>query len=158
MTDSFGIPHPVSRGFRLFTLAVGIAGVLLAIHLSLRTSPQLESSPWVPHCLAQWCDHHGKTRNFPAFIMLGLPLMLGVPSRRAQVWALLGVGLLAMLLEIGQFFIPTRTPSVIDVLCSWAGLAVACGLAKAILLLWSRIGQPPVNGVPAVENPACSQD
>ena len=83
--------------------------------------------------------------NFFGYVPYGLLCVLAVHARlsgaAAAVLAAITGGVLSLLLESAQSFLPARIPSNVDVLANVAG-AAAGGLAAAILPRWLLGGGP----------------
>lgn len=115
-------------------LAAGMLGVGLGLYLSLKASSRMSDVQWLPAGITRWADAHGRFRNFPAFGLIALPLLLLPSSRRRR--CLLAAALVGMvaLLEVFQNWIPARSPDVWDVV--WASLGVSAALVLAECLAW----------------------
>jgi VanZ family protein len=96
----------------------------MGVYLCLRPNPSLESIPWLPKSLTHWADRHGRLDNVPAFAALALPFMYVCNGRRARRKALAWLAVFAAVLELLQYFIPTRHCEWQDIVASWAGLAI----------------------------------
>ena len=78
---------------------------------------------WLPDSWERWADQHGRLHNLPAFAALALPVMFLCHGRRDRRGAIIILAAIAALLELLQYFIPSRTCEWQDIALSWAGLA-----------------------------------
>ena len=96
----------------------------MGIYLCLRPDPELKHITWLPKSLTYWADANGVVDNIPAFAVLALPFMYLCNGRRARRKAIAWLAVFAAVLELLQYFIPTRFCDWRDIVASWAGLAI----------------------------------
>ncbi len=114
----------------LITASVVVAWLLV------RPSPFVRDFEFIPRRIALWCDLNKDLRTFYLSIgslTLGAMLFIGYPQARFRVVA--GLGLLLILGEILQIWVPHRTFSTVDL----AYTAMAIGLYCLIEALWFAI-------------------
>jgi hypothetical protein len=116
------------KWFEKAMFLAGVVGVGLAVFLSVRSSPAMMTVDWLPKFVANWLDHYGRFRNFPAFAMLAIPFLIITPKflQRACIIALLAI--LIDSLELIQVWIPTRFADLGDIFWGWTGLLAAWGI------------------------------
>jgi hypothetical protein len=124
-----------SKWLRKMLLLTGIFGLGLAIFLSLRTSPATSTVSWLPKFITHWADRHGQLCNFPAYGLLALPFLFIAPDMRRQAQIVLGIFDLVALIEVIQFWIPTRVCDTGDVFWGWLGASVAWGIFGIFIAL-----------------------
>lgn len=96
----------------------------------------------------EWQDRVG---NIMGFMPLGLCVVWA--CERAHSVARLWIGLvlsilLALLLQVAQIYLPTRDPSIVDLLNNSVGLGL--GVAAGGMITWRRLSGHHVDGPPAV--------
>lgn len=128
-------------------LLVFLAGVVLACGLAWKPSGSL-AGLGLPHGVAAWLDRHGVLRNVPAFAVLAVPLLLVVPTGRPRWHAVVGLALLAEVIEYAQIWLPNRHFDWRDIVSSLAGVAMGWGAVRLIeisvaVLGWSRLPSLP---------------
>jgi hypothetical protein len=112
---------------RLLVL-VGCAGLVGCVgFFALRSSPHLTEITWLPRWLTVWADNHGVLRNVVAFAAFGL-VTFAVSGCRCRTTIV--AGLFAMVLEVGQIWLPARFFDWKDIAASWAGLVVAWAVVR----------------------------
>jgi hypothetical protein len=112
-----------------------VAGVLCAAWLTLRPTGNLPAWGWLPAGIARWVNRHGELRNLPAYFLLSVPALALAPAKAA--WrAIVGVAVLAALLEFAQLGIRSRQFDAWDIVLSWLGVGFACANRAA----WRRVG------------------
>lgn len=114
-------------------LLAAVTGLALAVYLSVRPSPAMMTVNWLPRFIADWADHYGRFRNFPAYAMLAVPFLMVTPGtlRRARVAVLLVVFVAA--LEFVQIWIPTRFADLWDIFWGGAGILAVWGIFEAVI-------------------------
>ncbi len=139
-------PPPVDdrwQGFRRMvqsaSMLAAAIGCVCAVYLCLRHSSDLSTVPWLPKFISNWADHHGRIRNVPAFFLLTWPFMFLFPVALWRVWAVLGLGGFGTLLELAQYFVPTRWVEWQDVMWSWTGVIIAWLLFEAVRGMLERV-------------------
>ena len=134
----------------LVLLFLAIIGMTMAVYFTLRPDSRFVTAGFFPHSIAQWADNHGQFRNFPAYVLLTLVLILAAAGRervrgtreagetepgKLASWLLRERGVeprcwqiaLALLvfsagLEFMQLGISTRLFEWADIWWSWAGV------------------------------------
>ncbi|WP_298964702.1 VanZ family protein [uncultured Methylobacterium sp.] len=81
----------------------------------------------------------GQVEHFIAYCLTGAVLALRLRSRRTGI--ILGLVVLAGVLETGQIWVPGRTAQVVDFLASSAGAVTGTLLAGAALVRWPTLGR-----------------
>jgi len=76
---------------------------------------------------------HPVVERAGAYLVLAMTFYIAYPRRPGL--ATLGLALLAVVLEIGQGFVPGRDPRVVDALTKLAGVLTAVG----VLMIWRRV-------------------
>src|SRR5215510_7978703 len=89
--------------------AAFIAGVIAVVTLSLLPAR---------HALSLFND---KLEHLVAYAALGLVGGLAFPSRRATLWMIALLPVLAIALELGQEFVPGRSTEIADAVASGVG-------------------------------------
>jgi hypothetical protein len=116
------------RSFRWVLLGglIGIFGFL-----AWRGSPYLAEITWIPEWLGRWADANGVVRNLPAFAMLTTVIIL-IFGLQSRVVVLASVMMAAVVLELGQWWLPGRVFDWKDVLTSWLGVGVGFIFSEAL--------------------------
>ncbi len=103
------------------------AGGIVVLYLSWLSDSRMSLVPWIPQWIAAWADQNGTVRTGVPFVILGFILagLLRLRSAAPRMWAAAfgGMVLLVATAELGQVWLPDRTPSWRDV-----GWGVAGGL------------------------------
>jgi hypothetical protein len=121
------------KWFEKAMFLVGAVGVGLAIFLSVRSSPAMTTVGWLPKFVANWLDHYGRFRNFPAFAMLAIPFLIITPKFLQRVCIIVLLALLIDSLEMIQVWIPTRFADLWDIFWGWTGILAVWGIFEAVL-------------------------
>jgi VanZ family protein len=121
---------------------VGLVAVIVVI-AALRSSPKMVTWPLLPEWAGRWADGHPDGRHLAGYA--GLSFAVGglvCSHRRLRYWgrAALMLFALALILELGQLFLPSRFANWQDVAWSWAGVVI--GLAASWITIavisWRR--------------------
>jgi len=132
--------------WKTILLCLGLAGVGAVTLLSLRSSPAISTVRWIPQPIARWADRHGRSCNFVAYGIVGLPLLMLTPSPRRQLGIVLLMSLGIAALEVIQFALPSRVCDVWDIFYGVNGVLTAWGIVRTGMLLKSiRSPQPQPN-------------
>jgi VanZ family protein len=109
----------------------------------------LALAAWFPGMLPHVFAHQDKLHHALGFMGLAVALRFAFPGRSpvdagcAALFAAAGI-------ELGQLFVPERTPSLLDFVASVAGAGVGLGLA-ALGRLRATDGMGPAHGAGVVD-------
>lgn len=112
--------------FRRLAVVGAILCAAALAYLSLRPSAFVGEVNWIPSSLGRWADRHGVLRNAAAFFVFGF-FYFACLSRRGL--HLIALGVFAVLIEVGQLWLPHRVFDWRDIVASLAGLVCAWLLA-----------------------------
>jgi VanZ family protein len=119
-------------------VALGVLATVLLVPNTTLAWIRSES-PWLSNEINQiemiWPS--ADTVHILAFATLGVVARLALPNVRAG-WIILGALLFSMITELLQFFVPGRTPLILDVRDNMLGLLLGLGCASFILWMCSR--------------------
>tara|TARA_R110001632_G_scaffold17995_2_gene56257 strand:- start:479 stop:913 length:435 start_codon:yes stop_codon:yes gene_type:complete len=126
-----GIHHKKTNVLVLFLLGIG---AVLIFYLSWKVDPNLEETSFIPEWLAEWADnaHNDRKRTGVPFIGLGILLggyLLYVGKSTVNNWSIAWLIMIIVvgIAELGQYFLPSRSPDIEDII--WGGLGAGVGLA-----------------------------
>jgi len=112
---------PVLRAGSRIGFSIGIASVIVFSLLPAKSLPSLGVSD--------------KFEHFGAYALIALIAGFAFPTRRAAVLLMISLSSLGIALELGQWFVPGRTPETVDAIASGLG---ACTMLGPYLWLRSR--------------------
>lgn len=131
----------------LKVLLVTMPAVVIG-YCSLRGSPYLAELPFMPAWLGDWLDSHQDVRHLAGYAGLTFVTMLmfrlGRPARHRAV-VLVGVAMVAAVLEAAQLFLPNRHADWLDAAWSWVGVVVGGGFARLARRLMFPVPLPTSN-------------
>ncbi|WP_166521574.1 VanZ family protein [Zobellia amurskyensis] len=119
-----------------------IVGVSAILFLSWKTNPNLKELPFIPEWLSDWTDQVRNNRRRTAVPFIGLGLLTGfylISIKRTTlsfwiyVWAILFI--IVCLAEAGQYFLPSRSLDLKDVI--WGVIGSTVGLAVTFTGLYA---------------------
>lgn len=116
-------------------IGVGFLGLSLTAILFLTMMPMPEWQ-WQPEKRFDSCIlcTRGAVPDFLENILLFLPLGAALAIRRYRLWSsVLCGGLLSLAIEIAQFVVPGRDPSLQDIICNTLGVFIGFGIAHSSL-------------------------
>jgi len=121
---------------RILIAALVFGLLLLCLYLAWRPSPKLSDLWFIPTEFARWADAQYNLRTAFPFVGLGFlgALVVGDSWCRLRLLAIL-LFAFSILLEVGQLFIPSRSPNFEDIFFGCAGALIGIGLAAPLLLL-----------------------
>ncbi|WP_158974660.1 VanZ family protein [Cellulophaga sp. L1A9] len=115
-------------GFSLFTI-----GIALIFLFSWKTNPNVGEYSFLPDWLINWADQYRNSRKRTAvpFVFLGFLAgiyLIYIQKKSLRFWILTGIILVltVIIAELGQYFIPSRSPDLKDVL--WGSIGAGLGL------------------------------
>ena len=127
--------------------------VIAILVASWSADSHMAKFPWVPDQMGAWADQTPNARTAVPFGMLSVLLACGLPLR--AVILRFGIALLLSLVvlvaaEVGQFFLPFRTPDWRDI--AWGSLGILSGLIAAGVFAGIRhfVARPNPPGDPPV--------
>ena len=82
-----------------------------------------------------------KVHHLVAYCAIALSGLLGYRGLRASIWVIAGSIALGGALEIGQMFVPGRSPDILDFLVNIVGVVTGLIAARLVMRLWHH--QPP---------------
>ena len=138
-------------------LAVIVMG--FGVYWSLRSRSGIPFATLLPHWLVMFTARHGVLQNIPAYFIVSLLWFIAGRSWQQRMVFGIALAIFGGLVEVVQIWMPHRYPSVLDAVCSWAGIALAwwlCRLGRALLWRWrsGSIHQTEVTEVDAKEEAA----
>lgn len=126
-------------GLRVFVWAAVLVTLVVGCSLTWQSSGNIGAVGWLPHRITSWMDAHGVFRNFPAFLLLSLPVFVLLSTERSRQQAAWGLALFAEAIEYPQLAMPTRhfdwrdiAWSLAGVGCAWVGVVLATRLFNAL--------------------------
>lgn len=122
----------------IFWWGVLIFGIVVVLYFSWIKSPRFEYNQWVPSFLAKWADKHENDNVRTAVPLVFLGLVTGsyliyrkLPKHKWLIcW--LGLSVLVVIAELGQLFLPLRSPDFKDVY--WGALGAGLGLGFMFII------------------------
>ncbi len=110
-----------------------VFGVILIFFLSWKTNPNIGEFSFVPEWLVNWTDAYRNSRRRTAVPFVGLGLLAGgymiyIKKTKLLIWffAFLLLSTIVVLAEAGQYFLPSRSPDIKDVI--WGVVGALIGL------------------------------
>lgn len=128
------------RTTTLLASSAAIVGVACAMYLSLRSTGELASVPWIPDFVGHWADQNGRLRNLPAYFLLTVPVLFTVRDYISRARAVIAVGVFGTVLELAEFFVPRRWVEWQDIAWTWAGAITAWLVFEAARRAAERFG------------------
>jgi hypothetical protein len=126
---------------RLFYFLV-LVGAGLILYLSWIPVPKMEQVWFIPTGLAHWADENRNDdiRTAVPLVPLGL-LVGGLLMKQGRSWAQwllawVGLSVLVLVAEVGQFFLAERSFDWLDVAWGAAGALVGLGVVAVIRLVY----------------------
>ena len=116
-----------SKWSRIILLLWGIS-ICVVIYYSLSPSVEFPIDFW----------NADKLYHCAAYGWLAVLPMIGLATRRLAISAALSMIILGVLLEIGQYFIPTRTCSLLDIAANSIGVALGIFLGNYLRKKWGH--------------------
>ena len=89
--------------------------IIIILYLSWLRNPNFDQLSVIPNWLNRWSNLHGQLRTAVPFIPLGFLLNTYKKKWYISLTGLLICLIVVIIAELGQFFIPTRYPDIIDV-------------------------------------------
>ena len=89
--------------------------IIIIFYLSWVRNPNFDQLSVIPNWLNRWSNLHGQLRTAVPFIPLGFLLNTYKKKWYISLTGLLICLIVVIIAELGQFFIPTRYPDIIDV-------------------------------------------
>ncbi|WP_072865831.1 VanZ family protein [Arenibacter palladensis] len=126
---------------KLLGLLLFVLGVFIIFYLSWKSNPNVGELSFVPDWLADWTDKERNSRRRTAVPFIGLGILLGAYlsyKKRISlgswffVWIVLGI--IVSVAEMGQYFLPSRSPDMKDVIWGVVGSSVGLGTTFLISL------------------------
>ena len=110
-------------------------GVFMIFFLSWKTDPNLKELPFIPEWLSDWTDnvHNDRRRTGVPFVGLGLlagMYLIYIQRTKLFYWGLVWIvlGLVVVIAEAVQYFLPSRSMDIKDILWGWVGSLIGLGL------------------------------
>ena len=124
---------------RLITIFLFSIGVFCILFLSWKTNPNLKELPFIPNWLSDWTDQVRNNRRRTAVPFVGLGLLSGLYLfiiKRTALWfwiyAWLILLIVVCLAEVVQYFLPSRSLDMKDII--WGTTGAAIGLSTSFLI------------------------
>ena len=89
--------------------------IIIIFYLSWVRNPNFDQLSVIPNWLNRWSNLHGQLRTAVPFIPLGFLLNTYKKKWYISLTGFLICLIVVIIAELGQFFIPTRYPDIIDV-------------------------------------------
>jgi len=109
-----------SRSYLKIAFAIGIATVVILSLLPAKSLPSTGVSD--------------KFEHFLAYALLGVIAGCAFPTQRATILLMAVMSTLGIALELGQWFVPGRSPATFDALASGVGACTTLGLCLQLRL------------------------
>lgn len=125
---------------RLFYFLVLVGGALV-LYLSWIPVPKMGLVWFIPHGLAHWADENRNDDIRTAVPLVPLGLLVGTQLiRQNRTWAQwllawVGLSILVLVAEVGQFFLAQRSFDWFDVIWGAGGALVGLSLMAAVRLV-----------------------
>ncbi|MGY8914248.1 MAG: VanZ family protein [Flavobacteriales bacterium] len=127
------------RKTNFVTLLLFILGIFLIFFLSWKADPNIGEFSYVPDWLAEWtdADRNNRRRTAVPFVALGIlagGFMIYIKRTKLLFWffAFLLLSTIVALAEAGQYFLPSRSPDLKDVI--WGVVGAFIGLSLTYLM------------------------
>ena len=89
--------------------------IIIIFYLSWVRNPNFDQLSVIPNWLNRWSNLHGQLRTAVPFIPLGFLLNTYKKKWYISLTGFLICLIVVIIAELGQFFIPTRYPDIIDI-------------------------------------------
>lgn len=120
-----------------------LIGAFLILFLSWKVDPNLKETPLIPKWVSDWTDEMRNDRKRTGVPFIGLGILLGgylVYVRKTSInnWSIAWLILITLVgvAEVGQYFLPSRSPDIEDII--WGGLGAGIGLALPLFTWFIR--------------------
>ena len=100
---------------KILKVLTASAIIIIILYLSWLRNPNFDQLSVIPNWLNRWSNLHGQLRTAVPFIPLGFLLNTYKKKWYISLTGLLICLIVVIIAELGQFFIPTRYPDIIDV-------------------------------------------
>ena len=100
---------------KILKVLTASAIIIIILYLSWLRNPNFDQLSVIPNWLNRWSNLHGQLRTAVPFIPLGFLLNTYKKKWYISLTGFLICLIVVIIAELGQFFIPTRYPDIIDI-------------------------------------------